>query len=169
MRKIEFLEQLQTELGDQLSTAELRSEIEYYSQYIEDEIAKGTPEETVLDDLGDPWAIAHNILDDKERREGKEAVRGEQAARDAGSDYQQAARESAERARAEREARADQEWARSQRRGGAGSYILVLVAVLLIIGVIISVVFGAMSFLLREMPVLFVIVVVWWVWRRLRY
>ncbi len=155
MTKIEFLEQIQTELAGSLSAAELREQIGFYSQYIEDEIAKGIPEETVINEMGDPWAIAHNILDDKERREGTQAFREEQAAHDAQKDWQQGAR-------------ADREYADSQRRGGAGAYILVLVAVLLIIGLIISLVFGVMGFLLRELPVLFIIVVVWWVFRRLR-
>ena len=77
MSKTEFLEQLQEELGGQLTSAELREQIDYYSQYIDDEIAKGNGEDSVLADLGDPWAIAHNILDDKERKEGKEAARKE--------------------------------------------------------------------------------------------
>ena len=147
MSKTEFLEQLQEELGGQLTSAELREQIDYYSQYIDDEIAKGNGEDSVLADLGDPWAIAHNILDDKERKEGKEAARKEQAERDAES---------------------DRDYAREQRVGGAWSYILVLVAVLLIIGLIVSLVFGVMGFLFRELPVLFIIIVVWWVYRRLR-
>ena len=158
MKRVEFLEQLQKELSDELSSAELREEIEYYNQYIEVQMSAGTPEEQVVEELGDPWAIARNILDEKVRREGTDAARREQAARDAERDRQE-----------KRGADLDREYARQQRQGGAGAYILVLVAVLLIIGIIVTVFFGVMGFLIRELPVLFVILVIWWVVRRLRY
>ncbi len=158
MKKIEFLEQLQEELSEQVSTAELREQINYYSQYIDDEVARGAGEEEVLADLGDPWAIAHNILDDIERREGKEATRQEQAERDAEKDWQQAARD----------AEKDREYAQQQRTGGAGSYLLVLLVAILIIVVIISVVLAVLGLLARFFPLLFVIVIVGWVIHKLR-
>ena len=158
MKKMEFLEQLQEELSGQVSTTELREQLAFYSQYIDDETAKGISEEDVLNDLGDPWAIAHNILDDKERREGKEAAREEQAARDAAEDWRQA----------ERDARKDREYAESQRTGGTGSYIVVLLAAILIILLIVSVVLGVLGFLARSFPLLFFVVIIGWLIHRLR-
>ena len=147
MRKMEFLEQLQEELGGQLSVGELREHIEYYSEYIDSEILKGLSEEEVLNDLGDPWAIAHNILDDKERREGKEAAREEQA---------------------ERDAQADRDYAHQQRTGGAGTYWLILLIAILVVVVIVSVVLGILGFLWRTFPLLAVILVIAWVIHKLR-
>ena len=158
MQRIDFLEQLQEGLAGQVSTAELREQINYYSQYIDDEVAKGASEEAVLDDLGDPWAIAHNILDDIERREGKEAARREQAERDAASDWNQAAHDTGK----------ESGYTGQQGPGGGGSYLLVLLIAVLIIVVIVGIVLTVLGTLARSFPLLFVIIIILWAIRRLR-
>ena len=63
MTKTEFLKKLQEELEQGMSPAEVRENVEYYRSYIEDEKAKGQSEQSVIESLGDPWAIAKNILE----------------------------------------------------------------------------------------------------------
>lgn len=63
MNKIEFLEKLGKALGNDLSAPVVQGHVRYYSQYISDEVAKGRSEKEVLEELGDPWAIARNIID----------------------------------------------------------------------------------------------------------
>ena len=63
MTKTEFLKKLQEELEQGMAPAEVRENVEYYRNYIEDEKAKGESEDAVVNSLGDPWAIAKNILE----------------------------------------------------------------------------------------------------------
>lgn len=63
MNKIEFLEKLGKALGNDLSASVVQGHVRYYSQYISDEVAKGRSEKEVIEELGDPWAIARNIID----------------------------------------------------------------------------------------------------------
>ncbi len=63
MGKIEFLEKLGKALGNDLSAPVVQGHVRYYSQYISDEMAKGRSEKEVVEELGDPWAIARNIID----------------------------------------------------------------------------------------------------------
>lgn len=58
MTKQEFLEKLRAALGNDLSGAVVSENVNYYKQYITDEVAKGKSEKEVIDELGDPWAIA---------------------------------------------------------------------------------------------------------------
>ena len=69
MTKTEFLKKLQEELEQGMAPAEVRENVEYYRNYIEDEKAKGESEDAVVNSLGDPWAIAKNILESPEDRE----------------------------------------------------------------------------------------------------
>lgn len=63
MTKTEFLEKLQAALEQNVDPGTLRENMEYYSQYITDEMRKGKSQEEVTDALGDPWAIARTIID----------------------------------------------------------------------------------------------------------
>lgn len=65
MNKYEFMEQLDAALKGNVSEQERRESIQYYSDYIEEEIGKGRGEEEVLDSLGGPGAIAKSIIDAK--------------------------------------------------------------------------------------------------------
>ncbi len=68
MTKQEFLEKLRAALGNDLSGAVVSENVNYYKQYITDEVAKGKSEKEVIDELGDPWAIARTIIDAQENQ-----------------------------------------------------------------------------------------------------
>ena len=63
MTRNEFLSQLREALKDDLSGSAIQENINYYNQYISEEVAKGKSEEEVLGMLGDPWIIARTIID----------------------------------------------------------------------------------------------------------
>ena len=53
-------------LSEELSGAQVSDQINYYRQYIEEQIASGRSEADVLEELGDARIIAHNIIDGAE-------------------------------------------------------------------------------------------------------
>lgn len=63
MNKTEFLEQLREALTTDLSSRAVEENIRYYSQYISDEERKGRTEQEILNELGDPWLIAKTLID----------------------------------------------------------------------------------------------------------
>ena len=63
MNKRQFLKELQEELSYELPDLLIRNNVEYYSSYIDSEMAKGRSEKEVLEDLGDPRLIARSIID----------------------------------------------------------------------------------------------------------
>ncbi len=63
MNKSEFLEILQQQLNGEMPANEIYSNIHYYDEYIEREIASGKSEEEVLGQLGDPRLIAKTLID----------------------------------------------------------------------------------------------------------
>ncbi|MDR1801542.1 MAG: DUF1700 domain-containing protein [Lachnospiraceae bacterium] len=62
MSKKEFIEKLTEALSNDLDSALVRSNVEYYQGYINDEMAKGRSEEEITGELGDPWAIAQTVI-----------------------------------------------------------------------------------------------------------
>lgn len=62
MKRREFLSQLKSALENKLSAEEIKKNVNYYDDYIEEEVRKGQAEEDVIAALGDPWAIAKTIL-----------------------------------------------------------------------------------------------------------
>ncbi len=72
MSKQEFLDTLRRALARELSEGEVADNINYYWNYIEQEIAFGKSEEQVLSELGDPRLIARTILQVDEQREEDE-------------------------------------------------------------------------------------------------
>lgn len=62
MKRREFLSQLKSALENKLSAEEIKKNINYYEDYIEEEVRKGQAEEDVIAALGDPWALAKTIL-----------------------------------------------------------------------------------------------------------
>ncbi|HIW21628.1 MAG TPA: DUF1700 domain-containing protein [Candidatus Dorea intestinavium] len=66
MTKMEFLNKLQEALSNDLNPLIVQENINYYKQYIEDEVRKGRSEEEVIAELGDPWALAKTIADSEE-------------------------------------------------------------------------------------------------------
>lgn len=63
MTKYEFLEKMRHALANDLSGSVIQDNINYYDGYISDEVRKGRSEAAVIDELGDPWAIARNIIE----------------------------------------------------------------------------------------------------------
>jgi hypothetical protein len=63
MTKQEFLIGLKRELMAAGADSLVAENLEYYSGYIDGEIAKGRTEEDVMTELGDPRLIARSILD----------------------------------------------------------------------------------------------------------
>lgn len=66
MTKYEFLEKMRHALANDLSGSVIQDNINYYDGYISDEVRKGRSEAAVIDELGDPWAIARNIIESVE-------------------------------------------------------------------------------------------------------
>ena len=62
MTKYEFLSKLKNALENDLSNHSVQDHVNYYNDYITSEVAAGRIESEVLDELGDPWAIAKNII-----------------------------------------------------------------------------------------------------------
>ena len=66
MTKQEYLAVLREALSEELSGAQVSDQINYYRQYIEEQIASGRSETDFLEELGDARIIAHNIIDGAE-------------------------------------------------------------------------------------------------------
>ena len=62
MKQYEFLAQLKAALENELNEQDVRRHLEFYKNYIQGEIQKGISEEEVLEQLGDPWAIAKTVI-----------------------------------------------------------------------------------------------------------
>lgn len=63
MRKAEFLQELKAALQGEISPEQVRDNLEYYDQYISQEMASGRSEEEVIEEIGGPRLIAKTIID----------------------------------------------------------------------------------------------------------
>lgn len=63
MNKREFLEELRETLSFELPESMVRSNVAYYSNYIESEAKKGRSHADIFAELGDPSLIARSIID----------------------------------------------------------------------------------------------------------
>jgi len=63
MNRSEFLDQLRQALANDLNASAVQENIDYYNNYISEEVRNGKTETVVLEMLGDPWVIARNIID----------------------------------------------------------------------------------------------------------
>lgn len=63
MRKEEFLERLSEALREYMDNGSAYEHVNYYSNYINEEIRKGSKEEDVVASLGSPRLIAKSIID----------------------------------------------------------------------------------------------------------
>lgn len=63
MNKFDFINDLKEKLKGHVSDSVLDAKIEYYENYINDEINKGRNENDVINELGDPKLIAKTIID----------------------------------------------------------------------------------------------------------
>ena len=62
MTRYEFINKLKSALENDLNPAAVQEHVNYYNDYISSEIRNGRSETEVIDELGDPWAIAKNII-----------------------------------------------------------------------------------------------------------
>ena len=62
MTREEFLQGLRSALEGNVSSGVLQDNLDYYSQYILDEMRNGKTEAEVVQTLGDPWVIARTII-----------------------------------------------------------------------------------------------------------
>ena len=74
MNRVEFLEKLRQALEQNVSAQAVRENVEYYNQYISDELRKGRSEQDIMGELGDPWVIARTIIDSEEAKNGGEYI-----------------------------------------------------------------------------------------------
>ena len=63
MNKLQFLEILGQKLAEELPRNRVISNLQYYESYIDGAVSAGKSEQEVLEELGDPYMIAHTILD----------------------------------------------------------------------------------------------------------
>ena len=61
MKRNEFLSELKEALVHDLSAEDLKKNLDYYDEYIREEMKKGQSEEEVIASLGDPWVIAKTV------------------------------------------------------------------------------------------------------------
>lgn len=62
MTRSEFLDRLREALGNDLNVLAVQENVDYYNQYIADEVNSGRSEDEVIKELGDPWVIARTII-----------------------------------------------------------------------------------------------------------
>lgn len=62
MKRREFISELKKALENDLNKEQIQAQVNYYNSYIDDEVKSGRDERTVIDELGDPFAIARNII-----------------------------------------------------------------------------------------------------------
>lgn len=77
MTKYEFLEKMRHALANDLSGPVVQENVNYYDSYISDEVRSGRSEAAVIEELGDPWAIARTIIESSGNAENTENVREE--------------------------------------------------------------------------------------------
>lgn len=77
MRSSDFLLSLKKALENELSASQVQEQVEYYRNYMKEEVKSGKSEQEVLDMLGDPWAIAKTILIEEEMNGAREQVEQE--------------------------------------------------------------------------------------------
>jgi Predicted membrane protein len=63
MTRDEFLRQLKEALENDLQGQIVQDNVNYYNQYISEEVRKGIAEQDVIDSLGDPWILAKTVID----------------------------------------------------------------------------------------------------------
>lgn len=61
MNRREFINGLKEALELKMSKKEIDEQVDYYTEYIKSEVKEGRNESQVVEELGDPWAIAKNL------------------------------------------------------------------------------------------------------------
>ena len=65
MTKRQFMEELRSSLEGMVSQAVIQENMNYYEDYINEQIRNGKNEQDVLNELGSPRLIARSIIDAK--------------------------------------------------------------------------------------------------------
>lgn len=147
MTKSEFLQKLKTELTSGMSASDIQEQLNYYGQYIDEEIGQGKDEAEVISELGDPWVIAKTILD--------ASVNGEFVKESSGYESRGKGQTSRE------EGQTNQEGYKKVQFIGSGSKWIFLLVILGLIGIImllVAVVGGIISLLAPVLVPVLVIV-----------
>lgn len=76
MSKHEFLEILKNYLSEQLPASVVDTNVKYYSDYIEAQIAQGSSEAEVVAELGDPRIIGKTIIEAEKNSEASDNASG---------------------------------------------------------------------------------------------
>lgn len=76
MDRNEFVSTLRGVLNGEVPASVVEDNVQYYNNYISQEIASGKSEREVLDALGDPRLIARTIIDTQELQDGYSESRG---------------------------------------------------------------------------------------------
>lgn len=63
MNRNEFLSRLKEALEGNMSSRAVQENVQYYKTYIEEEVKNGRSEQEVVEELGDPWAIAKTLIE----------------------------------------------------------------------------------------------------------
>lgn len=63
MTREEFLQGLKEALDGNMDASAIQENLNYYNEYINEEVRKGKTEQQVVDTLGDSWAIAQTLLE----------------------------------------------------------------------------------------------------------
>ena len=148
MRKSEFLQELKEALQGEVSGGVLQENLRYYDNYITQETAAGRREEDVIDEIGSPRLIARTIIDSSEAA-GDVPEQGSGYYENQGSGYGQ------------------------QETGSSGSFryfnlnkwywkLLLLVLFFLVLSVVMGIVGGIFSLLMRFAGPILVIAFIYW-------
>lgn len=87
MTREEFLKELSEALDGEVPVSVIRENLDYYSQYLSQELAKGRSMEEITDEIGEARIVAKTIIDTCEA--AGEAI-GEDAYRNSGRGYEDA-------------------------------------------------------------------------------
>lgn len=151
MNQSEFLSQLREALENELSGPAVQDNINYYNNYITEEVRNGKTEAEIMEMLGDPWVLARNIID---------SPGGGQ--RSGSYTYEPSGQNNSQQSQSES--------SRSYQASGQTSWWRTLLSILVIVGVIVlvlSLFLGMLSVILPILiPILIVVFVVRLISRR---
>lgn len=163
MTKQEFLDTLRRALARELSESEVADNINYYWNYIEEQIASGKSEEEVLLELGDPRLIARTILEVDQKKE-------EEAEEGAARFFRESGYTDEEGYQSDESERGDFFGTDEFGRGSIQMHRMTVtdwIKVALVIIVILMILGGIFHILWRLLPVLLIVLAVMWIYRKL--
>ncbi len=149
MTKYEFLGKLKEALENDINGPVVQENINYYSQYIDDEVRGGKDEAAVIAELGDPWVLSKTIIDSEEIKTKKSNTYTQGTYSSTSSSTSQSSNQGAGSAGG------------GNSFGGKLKVILIILAILVVIVGVISLVVGAFSAMAPVLvPILLIVFVV---------